>query len=94
MKSMLSVLVAAVFAATGFNAAAQSKPVDTKGGGAVTSKDGGAVTRKEVKDAPKGGPVPKIEKRAKPEKAGKTEVKTKSGGAVTSKDKMEVKSTK
>ena len=40
MKSMLSVFVAAVFAASGFNAVAQSKPVDTKGGGAVKSKDG------------------------------------------------------
>jgi hypothetical protein len=94
MKKLLSVMVAAAFAATGFNAVAQSKPVDTKGGGAVTSKDGTAVTRKEVKDAPKGGPVPKMAKRAPKEKPAKTEVKTKSGGPVTTKDKADVKSTK
>ena len=94
MKSLLSAIVAALFAATSFNAVAQSKDVDTKGGGSVKSKDGSVVGRKEPKPEPKGGPVPKMEKRAKAEKPGKTEVKTKSGGAVTTKDKMDVKSTK
>jgi len=87
MKSLLSVIVAAAFAATSYTAVAQTKPVETKGGGAVTSKDG-AVKRKEVADKPKGGPAPTIsvEKRPKKEKAAPTEVKTKGGGAVTTKD--------
>jgi hypothetical protein len=86
MKTLLSVFVAAAFAATGFNAAAQTKDPTTKGGGAVTSKDGTQVKRKEVKEKPKGGELPKIEKRAKKEKAAPSEVKTKGGGAVTTKD--------
>mgnify|MGYP001285110395 CR=1 FL=1 len=94
MKSLLSAIVAALFAATSFNAVAQSKDVDTKGAGAVKSKDGSAVGRKEPKAEPKGGPVPKMAKRAPKEKAEKTEVKTKSGGAVTTKDSKDVKSTK
>jgi hypothetical protein len=95
MKTLLSVLVAALFAATGLNAVAQSKDVTTKGGaGGVTAKDGTAVTTKEVKEKPKGGPVPKIEKRAKKEKPQGAAVTTKSGGAVTSKDAKDVKSAK
>lgn len=86
MKSLLSVIVAALFAASGFNAAAQTKDPTTKGGGAVTSKDGTQVGRKEVKDKPKGGELPKIEKREKKEKAAPSEVKTKGGGEVKSKD--------
>ena len=94
MKSLLSVIVAAAFAATSFNVAAQAKDPTTTGGGAVTSKDGTQVGRKEVKDKPKGGELPKVEKREKKEKAPATEVKTKSGGAVTSKDKKDVTSKK
>ncbi len=85
MKSLLSVIVAALFAATSFNAAAQAKDPTTKGGGAVTTKDG-QVGRKEVKDKPKGGELPKVEKREKKAKAAPTEVKTKGGGEVKSKD--------
>lgn len=94
MKTLLSVLVAAAFAATGFNAAAQSKDVTTKAGPAVKDKAGTEVKTKEPKDKPKGGPVPKIEKKAKKEMPATTEVKTKSGGAVTSKDKKDVGSKK
>lgn len=94
MKTLLSVLVAALFAATGFNAAAQSKDVTTKSGAAAVAKDGTAVTTKEPKEKPKGGPVPKIEKRAKKEKPEGAVVTTKSGGAVTSKDSKDVKSAK
>ncbi len=94
MKTLLSVLAAAAFAATGFNAVAQSKDVTTKSGGAVTTKGGTAVQTKDVKEKPKGGELPKIEKRAKKEKPAKTEVKTKSGGPVMTKDKKSVTSTK
>lgn len=38
MKTLLSVIVAALFAATGFNAVAQSKDVTTKTGDAVKTK--------------------------------------------------------
>ena len=85
MKTLLSVLVAAAFAATGFNVAAQTKDPTTKGGGEVKSKDGG-VKRKEAKDKPKGGELPKVEKREPKKKAEPTEVKTKGGGEVKSKD--------
>ena len=85
MKTLLSVIVAALFAATGFNATAQSKDVTTKGGTTVTSKDG-PVKTKQMKEKPKGGELPKIEKRPKKEKAAPSEVKTKDGGAVKSKD--------
>ena len=94
MKTLLSVLVAAAFAATGFNAAAQTKDPTTKGGGAVADKSGTSVKRKEMKEKPKGGELPKMEKRAKKEKPATTEVKTKSGGAVATKDKKDVTSTK
>lgn len=87
MKTLLSVLVAAVFAATGFNAVAQ-KDVTTKSGEAAKAKDGTAVKTKEPKARPKGGnpELPKIEKRAKKEKAAPSDVKTKDGGTVKSKD--------
>ena len=86
MKSLLSVVIAAAFAATSFQIAAQTKDPTTKGGGAVTSKDGKDVGRKEVKDKPKGGELPKVEKREPKKKAEPTEVKTKGGGEVKSKD--------
>ena len=87
MKSLLSMIVAAAFAATSYTAVAQTKDVDTKGGGAVTSKDG-QVKRKEVKEKPKGGPAPtvNVEKRPKKEKAAPTKVETKGGGEVKTKD--------
>jgi hypothetical protein len=94
MKKLLSVIVAAAFAAAGFSAFAQSKDVTTKSGGAVADKGGTPVKTKEVKDKPKGGELPKIEKKPKKEKPATTEVKTKSGGAVKSKDGKDVKSTK
>jgi len=90
MKTLLSIIVAAAFAATGFNAVAQSKDVTTKSGGAVADKGGTAVKTTEPKDKPKGGELPKIEKKAKKEKPATTEVKTKSGGAVKSGDKKDV----
>ena len=86
MKSLLSVIVAGLFAASSFNVAAQTKEPTTKGGGAVTSKDGTQVGRKEVKEKPKGGELPKVEKREPKKKAEPTEVKTKGGGEVKSKD--------
>jgi predicted lipoprotein with Yx(FWY)xxD motif len=94
MKALLSVIFAAAFAATGFNAVAQSKDVTTKSGGAVADKGGTNVTTKDVKEKPKGGELPKIEKKAKKEKPATTEVKTKSGGAVKSADKKDVTSNK
>jgi hypothetical protein len=100
MKTLLSVIVAAMFASVSVNAfaashaGAQSKDVTTKSGGAVADKAGTNVKTKEPKERPKGGPVPKIEKKAKKEKPATTEVKTKSGGAVTTKDNKDVKSTK
>lgn len=86
MKTLLSVLVAAAFAATGFNAVAQSKDVTTKSGGAVKAKDGTTVKTKEAKEKPKGGELPKIEKRPKKEKSASV-LKTKDGAAVKSKTK-------
>ena len=95
MKSTLSVIVAALFAAASFNVAAQAKDPTTKDGGAVKDKSGTSVGRKDVKDKPKNtAEMPKVEKREKKEKPAKTEVKTKSGGAVTTKDGKDVKSTK
>ena len=47
MKALLSVLVAAAFAASSFNAVAQSKDVTTKAGEAAKAKDGTAVKTKE-----------------------------------------------
>ena len=94
MSKLLSVVIAAVFAAASASAVAQSKDVTTKSEGAVKSKDGKNVTTKDVKEAPKAAaPAPKPAKapKAKPES---TEVKTKSGGPVTTKDGKDVKSTK
>jgi hypothetical protein len=86
MKTLLSVIIAAAFAATGFNAVAQSKDVTTKSGGAVKAKDGTAVQTKEPKAKPKGGELPKVEKREPKKKLEPAQVKTKDGGAVKSKD--------
>lgn len=90
MKTLLSAIVAAAFAAAGFNAVAQSKDVTTKSGGEVKAKDGSSVKTKDVKEKPKGGELPKVEKREKKEKPAPTPVTTKGGGAVTSGDKKAV----
>ena len=84
MKTLLSVLVAAAFAATGFNAVAQSKDVTTKAGEAAKAKDGTNVKTKDVKDQPK-HPAPKMAKPAKKEKPKGGEIKTKTGDPVKAK---------
>jgi|CXWL01.1.fsa_nt_gi Ni/Co efflux regulator RcnB len=87
MKTLLSVIVAAAFAATSFNVAAQTKVPTTKGGGEVKTKDGASVGRKEMKDKPKNeAPQIKVEKREPKKKAEPTKVQTKGGGEVKSKD--------
>jgi cytochrome oxidase Cu insertion factor (SCO1/SenC/PrrC family) len=99
MKKLLSVAVAAVFAAASLNVSAQSKDgakedVKTKSGGSVTTKDGKDVTTKPVKDTPKAAPKAKKAKpaAAKPKVKG-SDVKTKSGGPVTTKDGKDVTTT-
>ena len=89
MKSLLSALIAAAFAAVSVNAFAAShtagaKDVTTKSGEAAKAKDGTAVKTKEMKDKPK-NPAPKIEKKAKKEKPKGAEMKTKTGDAVKTK---------
>lgn len=93
MKKLLSVLVAAAFAATSFGVVAQ-KDVTDKKGGTVTDKKGEAVTTKEMKDKPKHekkARAPRAAAPAKPPKE-KGEVKTKRNEAVTNKKGDEVKS--
>ena len=98
MKKLLSVLIAAAFAVVSSNAfaaahaGAQSKDVTTKAGTAK-AKDGTNVTTMDVKEKPKGGPMPKIEPKAKKEVPATAEVKTKEG-AVKSADKKDVKAAK
>jgi len=84
MKKLLSVFVAAAFAATSLGVAAQSKDVTTKGGEAVPSKGGPNLTTKDMKEKPK--PAPKAKKAmAEPKPKPKTK-----GGPVTTKDKQPV----
>jgi len=93
-KQALSAAVAALFAVASLQAAAQSKDVTTKSGGAVADKGGQAVTTKDMKEKPKAAPKakePKPEKPAKPKEKG-AEVKTKSGGPVTDKGGKDVTS--
>ncbi len=86
MSKLLSIAIAAVFAAASASAVAQTKDVTTKGGGGVKSKDGKEVTTKAKKETPKAAPKPaKPEAAPKPKDKG-TEVKTKSGGPVGTKD--------
>lgn len=92
MKKLLSVLVAAAFAATSLGVAAQSKDVTTKSGESVPSKGGPNLTTKDMKEKPKAEPKPK---KAKAEPKPKEKVKggpvtTKSGGPVTTKDQKGV----
>jgi len=86
MKKLLSVIVAAAFAAVSLNVLAQKEDVKTKQGTNVGTKTSGDVTTKDVKEKPKAAPKPKKEKpqAAKPKEPG-TNVKTKSGGPVTNK---------
>ena len=91
MKKLLSVIVAAAFAAVSAGAIAQSKDVTTKKGGeAIPSKGGPNVTTKDMKEKPK--PAPRKARAApKPkEKVKGGPVTTKSGGDVSSKDKKGV----
>ena len=95
MKKLISVAVAAMFAAASFNAAAQAKKEELKvkkEGAAVTTKDGKAVTTKGVKETPKMEPKPKA---AAPAPAPKEKIKgqavtTKDGKAVATKDQKGV----
>jgi hypothetical protein len=91
MHKLLSIAIAAAFAATSFGAAAQSKDVTSKGGDAAKTKGGQAVTTKDMKDKPKAAPAPakQAEAPAKPKEKG-ADVKTKSGGAVSTKDQKDV----
>jgi hypothetical protein len=95
MKKLLSVAVAAMFAAASLSVSAQSKDgakedVKTKSGGGVTTKDGKDVTTKPMKDTPKAEPKAKKAKPADKPKVKGSDVKTKSGGEVTTKDGKEV----
>jgi Ni/Co efflux regulator RcnB len=91
MSKLLSVVIAAAFAATTVTAFAQAtKDVKAKDGN-VKSPDGKAVVTKDAKEAPKAAaPLPAVTPKAKePVKAG--EVKTKDGAAVKGGDKKDVK---
>jgi hypothetical protein len=96
MKKLLSVIVAVLFAATGFNAVAQqSKDVTTKGGDAVADKKAGTnVQTKEKKEKPKAAAPKKMKAKAKKEKPESQEVKTKTSGNVVDKEKKDVKTSK
>ena len=93
MSKLLSVVIAAAFAAVSASAMAQTKDVKTKGDGAVKSKDGKAVVTKAAKEAPKEAPAPAAAPAAPKAKAKAKagEVKTKDGAPVKSKDKKDVK---
>ncbi|HLX81739.1 MAG TPA: hypothetical protein VKS43_14265 [Burkholderiales bacterium] len=87
MRKLLSIAVAAAFAAASFGTAAQ-QDVKTKTGGAVADKKGTNVETKAPKEAQK--PAPKMKKKAAAAAAPKakemgSDVKTKSGGAVANK---------
>jgi hypothetical protein len=94
MKSLLSVTVAALFAAASLSAVAQSQDLTNKSGAAVPSKQGPVVKTKEMKDKPKAAPMPKMKAKAKKEKPATQEVKSKTGGNVTDKKKEDVKANK
>ena len=95
MHKLLSIAIAAAFAAASFGAAAQTKDVTTKSGNTAKTKSGQAVTTKDVKEKPKpapkaaAAPAPAAEKPAKA-KAPASNVTTKSGGPVTGKDQKPV----
>lgn len=86
MKKLLSVIVAAAFAAASAGVAAQSKDVTTKGSGKTNAQT------KDVKDKPQ-HPTPKLPKaKAKEPKQPGGNVSTKRGESVTNKKGDEVKS--
>lgn len=91
MKKLLSVVVAAAFAASSLTAFAQTKDVKAKDGN-VKSPDGKAVVTKDAKEAPKAAPAPTAPAAAPapkaPAKSG--DVKTKDGAPVKSMDKKDV----
>jgi Ni/Co efflux regulator RcnB len=92
MQKLLSIAIAAAFAAASFGAAAQSKAVTDKAGDAARTKGGQAVTTKDMKDKPKPAPkaaAPAPEKPAKVKTPG-SPVTTKSGGPVSGKDQKPV----
>ena len=90
MSKLLSVVIAAAFAAVSVSAMAQTKDVKTKDGG-VKSPDKKAVVTKAAKEAPKAAPAPApAAKPAEKPKAKAGDVKTKDG-PVKSPDKKDVK---
>jgi hypothetical protein len=90
MQKLLSVIVAAAFAAVSFGAVAQTKDVTTKDANAAKTKGGQAVTTKDVKASPKYEPLKMPEQKAKKPTEPGTNVTTKSGGPVEGKDKKDV----
>lgn len=94
MKKILSVAIAALFAAASLQAVAQTKAEDvkTKSGGGVMTKEGKDVTTKPMKQKAKPAPKPMVKKEGPKKKAPMkaTEVKTKSGGPVMDKQGKDV----
>jgi hypothetical protein len=90
MRKLLSIAVAAAFAAASFGAAAQ-QDVKTKSSGAVADKAGTNVVTKAPKEPQKPGPKMKKKAAAAPMmKEPGSNVTTKSGGAVSNKKGEEV----
>ena len=90
MNKLLTVVIAAAFAATSATAFAQAtKDVKAKDGN-VKSPDGKAVVTKDAKEAPKAAPAAAAPAPAPKEKAKSGDVKTKDGAPVKSMDKKDV----
>jgi len=92
MRKLLSIAVAAAFAAASFGTAAQ-QDVTTKSGGAVADKKATNVATKAPKEPQK--PAPKMKKKAAAAPMMKepgANVTTKSGGAVSNKKGEDVTS--
>lgn len=99
MSKLLSVVVAAAFAAASFSTMAQTKDakkmeVKSPQAGGVMTQDKKAVTTAtpKPKEAPKAAPAPKKAPPAAKPKAetGKTELRSAQGGPVTTQDKKGV----
>lgn len=90
MSKLLTVVIAAAFAAVSVSAMAQTKDVKTKDGG-VKSPDKKAVVTKAAKEAPKAAPAAPAAAPAPKAKAKAGEVKTKDGAPVKAMDKKDVK---
>lgn len=88
MSKLLTVVIAAAFAAASATAIAQTKDVKAKDG-AVKSPDGKAVVTKDAKEAPKAAPAAAAPAPAPKAKAKAGDVKTKDG-PVKSADKKDV----